>query len=109
MIKKNPRFDNGIRKTGGGRKKETQKRPELKKEFNNVIQKYKAGSPIDENLIWIDVSVSELTNEIINNGQYCSNYLCKQMLKEENLKQRKMKKCITLKEVEMNSLKILIR
>ena len=72
----------------------------MKKEFNNVIQKYKAGSPINENLIWIDVSVSELTNEIINNGQYCSNYLCKQMLKEDNLKQRKMKKCVTLKEVE---------
>ena len=72
----------------------------MKKEFNNVIQKYKAGSPINENLIWIDVSVSEVTNEIINNGQYCSNYLCKQMLKEENLKQRKMKKCVTLKEVK---------
>ena len=69
----------------------------MKKEFNNVIQKYKAGSPIDENLIWIDVSVSELTNEIINNGQYCSNYLCKQMLKEENINHPALKYRVCLR------------
>lgn len=75
------------------------KYPELKTNFDKVVEKYKAGSPMEE-IIWIDVPVTSLAKEISELGIECSTYICKQLLKVSNLEIRKMSKSLTLKNVE---------
>ena len=70
------------------------------KNFEIVIERYKAGSPMNEGTIWIDIDVKTLAEEISKLGIDCSKYLCKQLLKKAKLGLRKMSKELTLRNVE---------
>lgn len=54
---------------------------------------------MNEEVIWIDVSVKELSKEVSGLGIPCTPYICKQLLKKEKLGLRKMSKTLTLKNV----------
>lgn len=55
---------------------------------------------MQENVIWIDESLTKFALEVSLLGIECTPYICKQLLKEKNCGKRKMSKCITLKNVE---------
>lgn len=74
-----------IRKTGGGRKKNVDKYPQLRTNFDKIYNKYKAGSPMQENAIWIDESLTKFALEVSLLGIECTPYICKQLLKEKKL------------------------
>ncbi len=89
-----------IRKAGGGRKKQSQKFPQLIENFNTIVEKYMAGSPMNEDIIWIDISLTKLSEEVSKLGIKCSPYICKQLLAQKGLGLRKMSKELTLKNSE---------
>lgn len=80
--------------------KKTNKLPQIEENFLKAINKYKAGSPMNEDIIWIDTSIKNLAEEVSSYGIKISPYICKQLLKKYKFGIRKMSKELTIKNVE---------
>lgn len=77
------------------------KNPKIENTFLQLTDKYKAGSPMNENTVWIDMPLVKIINELSETiGINCSNYLCKQLLEKNKFGRRKMSKAITLKNAK---------
>ena len=57
-----------LRKKGGGRKKITEKNPEIEKLIENILEENTAGDPMSK-LKWTNKSTYSITNELKNKGQ----------------------------------------
>src|SRR3989344_1649399 len=60
-----------LRKEGGGRKKISDKDPEIKKNIENILEENTAGDPMSK-LKWTNKSTYTITNELKNKGQNIS-------------------------------------
>lgn len=79
----------GIRKTGGGPKEATEKHEGLTDAFFRVIEKYTAGSPVDERIKWTNLTRKEIVEKIAEEGFKVSEKVVKKLLKEDNFRKRK--------------------
>jgi len=73
---------NGIRRKGGGRRKNTAKFPELKIELGKLIEPALRGEP-DSPLMWTSKSLRKLSLELRSIGLNASHNLIGEILKEE--------------------------
>ena len=64
------------------------------------MNRYKSGSPMQPDLIWIDTSITNFAKEISDLGIDCSYYIAKQLLKDNKLGIRKISRSISLNTVE---------
>lgn len=92
--------DERIRSIGGGRKRIIDKSDIIKEKFFEIIENHTAGSPMDENLKWTDLSPQEISKHFKDSGLNVSVHVVKQLLREQGYIHRKAQKAVTMKDVE---------
>lgn len=70
-----------IRQIGGGRKKEIEKQKGLEKSFLNLLKEHTAGNPMNEEVIWTDLTPLEISTLLKDEGFQVGDYVVKQLLK----------------------------
>ena len=78
-----------IRKAGGGRKSILEKRPEIEDIFLKVIDASTAGSPMDEDIKWTNLSQANIALKLKEKGFKVSITVVKQLLEKYNFRPRK--------------------
>ena len=78
-----------IRKEGGGRKKAVDKLKGLEESFLEVLKDNTAGSPMDENIKWTNLSQKRIVELLGEKGFSVSIPVIKDLLKKYNFKKRK--------------------
>ena len=82
----------GIRRPGGGRKSAVEKIKGLDEAFMRVIAQYTAGSPMDEQLKWTNLTRQEIVQLLRQEGITVSVTVVAQLLEKHNYRQRKAQK-----------------
>ena len=85
---------------GGGAKRKIDKHPEWVAAFRDIVSRHMAGLPQDESVVWLDIGVPQIRREFLERGHDVSDYIVRQMLKDEGLKRRSFTKSLPLREVE---------
>jgi hypothetical protein len=81
-----------LRREGGGRKKTVEKLDGLNTAFLEVLKEHTAGDPMDEKIIWTDLTPLEISQHLIKKGFQVGKYVIKQLLKEYGYVKRKASK-----------------
>ena len=82
----------GIRRSGGGRKSTLATLKGLDEAFLKVIGNYTAGSPMDEQLKWTNLTRIEIAQLLQEEGIRVSVTVVDQLLEKHNYRQRKAQK-----------------
>ena len=82
----------GIRRSGGGRKSAFETIKGLDEAFVRVIAQHTAGSPMDEQLKWTNLTRVEIAQLLKEEGIMVSVTVVDQLLKKHNYRQRKAQK-----------------
>lgn len=82
----------GIRRPGAGRKPATKAIPQLESEFLEVLADRTAGSPMDENLKWTNLTPEQIANELQEREIKVSESVVKQLLDSHGFVRRKARK-----------------
>ena len=90
--------DGRVRKSGGGNKRILDTTKEIDEVFLEIIREHTAGSPMDEEIKWTNLTRSEITRLFKERGMDVSEYVVKQLLKKHKFVKRKMQKALTMKE-----------
>jgi hypothetical protein len=94
-----PDNDSRIRQPGGGRKSKLETMPGLEAAFLRVIENHTAGSPIDEEVKWTNLSREELAHRIQAEGFKVSVTVVDQLLEKHNFRRRQAFKSEAGKQV----------
>ena len=86
-----------IRKPGGGRKKIIETAENIDKVFFEILNHHTAGSPIDDEIKWTNLSLKEISKAFESKGKNITPYVVKQLLKKHGFVERKMQKAVTMK------------
>jgi len=86
-----------IRKPGGGRKKIIEKEENIDEVFFEILNHHTAGSPIDAETKWTNLSLKEISKAFESKGMNVTPYVIKQLLKKYGFVERKMQKAVTMK------------
>lgn len=89
-----------IRGIGGGRKRIIDSIDRISEEFLKIIENHTAGSPMNENVKWTDMTPQEISKHFKGIGLKVSVHVVKQLLREHGYVQRKAKKDMSMKDVE---------
>jgi hypothetical protein len=89
-----------IREKGGGRKRCLETITGLEINFLEIIENYTAGSPMDGNIKWTNLTQAEIANHLKERGINISVTVVKQLLAKHNFVQRKAQKSKSIKEYE---------
>jgi hypothetical protein len=81
--------DNRIRKSGAGRKSVLSTIAGIDEAFLGVIESSTAGSPMDENIKWTNLSRIKLATKLKEKGFHVSVTVIDQLLKKHNFRRRK--------------------
>lgn len=81
-----------IRQEGGGRKKSLEKMEGLEEAFLEVLKEHTAGDPMNEQILWTDLSLKEIISELLTNGFRVGKYIVKQLLRKHGYVKRKASK-----------------
>jgi len=90
--------DNRIRKPGGGKKKIIDTVENIDEVFFEILKDHRAGSPMDKEIKWTNLSFKEISKAFESKGMNISPHVVKQLLKKHGFVKRKMQKSITLKD-----------
>jgi Rhodopirellula transposase DDE domain len=82
----------GIRRGGGGRKSALATIGGIDEAFSRVLSKHTAGSPMDENVKWTNLTRSEISELLKEEGIEVSVTVVDQLLKKHHYRQRKAQK-----------------
>ena len=82
------------RKKGGGRKQTIKKIRDIDAVFLDILKNHTAGNPMDEKVIWTDLTVPQLIERLKNTGIRVGKHVVKKLLKKHGYKKRKMCKSI---------------
>lgn len=94
------RSDHGkVRRNGGGRKRKLDQHPEWIDVFKRVVEPHTAGLPQDEDVIWISITVPEITAKMNAEGSPVTDYIVRQISKKLKFHQRSFIKGATLKDI----------
>jgi hypothetical protein len=84
--------ENRERKIGGGRKSSIEKIENIDNVFLDVVNDFMAGSPMDENIRWLNLSNKEISKKMELKGIKISVTVVKKLLKRNNFVKRKASK-----------------
>ena len=87
-----------IRKPGGGRKKIIETKENIDEVFLEILKYHTAGSPMDEEIKWTNLSLEAISKAFESNGMNITPYVVKQLLKKHGFVERKMQKTVTMKD-----------
>jgi len=82
---------NRVRRTGGGRKSIIEMRPDIGETFLKVIDASTAGSPMDEDIKWTNLSQANIALKLKEKGFGVSITVVKQLLKNRKIVYEKAK------------------
>lgn len=94
-----PENDTRIRQPGGGRKSKLETTPGLDAAFLQVIESHTAGSPMDEEVKWTNLSREEIAHRIQAEGFKVSVTVVDQLLEKHNFRRRQAFKTEAGKQV----------
>ena len=95
-----PVYEAAIRKAGGGRKRYDERYPNIDEQFLSVLKEHTAGDPMDEKVIWTDLTPNEISKLLMRDHQVkVSTSVIKKLLKKHNYRRRKAQKKQTMKSV----------
>lgn len=95
-----PDYEAAIRKPGGGRKRYDEIHLNIEAQFLSVLKEQTAGDPMDEKVIWTDLTPSAIAKQLEQEHQVTvSKSVVNQLLKKHNYRRRKAQKKKTLKSV----------
>jgi hypothetical protein len=60
QLPEEPEYEPAVRQAGGGRKRYTQQHGDIDEQFLEVLQGHTAGDPMDEQVIWTDLTPQEI-------------------------------------------------
>ena len=109
-----PEYDASIRKPGGGRKRYDEHHPNIDEQFLNVLKEHTAGDPMDEKVVWTDLTPDEISKLLEREHRVkVSKSVVNKLLKKHNYRRRKAQKKKTMKTVahrdeQFRNIKILI-
>jgi hypothetical protein len=84
------------RHKGGGRKRILEKHPELNEQFEQVLIEDTAGSPMNEEIRWTNLTPNQIAEDLSREAYSVSAYTVKQLLKKNKFKKRKARKSESL-------------
>ena len=87
-----------IRKLGGGRTKVINTEENIDEVFFEILKDHTAGSPMDEEIKWTNLSLKEISKAFESKGMNITPYVVKQLLKKHGFIERKMQKTVTMKD-----------
>jgi len=95
-----PEYDAAIRKPGGGRKRYDYHHLDIDAQFLNVLKEHTAGDPMDEKIVWTDLTPQEIAKKLEQDHQVkVSKSVVNKLLKKHNYRRRKAQKKKTMKSV----------
>ena len=93
--------NNGIiRKKGAGRKRKVETEQGIDEAFLEIMEPHTAGSPMDENIKWSNLSRNGIAKELGKQGFSVSVTVVDQLLKRHDFRRRKAFKSVAGKQVE---------
>jgi hypothetical protein len=94
-------YDQRIRQPGAGRKPYDQVYPGIDQKFLDVLHDYTAGDPMQENVLWTDLTMREIASRLAEKyGIQVSLTVIRQLLDKHNYGRRKAQKKETMKTVQ---------
>lgn len=94
-------YDPHIRQSGAGRKPYDQVYPDIDQKFLDVLHDYTAGDPMQEDVIWTDLTMREIVSRLADkHGIQVSLTVIRQLLDKHNYGRRKAQKKETMKTVK---------
>jgi len=69
----------------------------IDKVFFEILNHHTAGSPIDDEIKWTNLSLKEISKAFESKGKNITPYVVKQLLKKHGFVERKMQKAVTMK------------
>jgi hypothetical protein len=90
--------DDRIRKPGGGKKKIIDLVENIDDVFFEILKDHMAGSPMDKEIKWTNLSFKEISKAFESKGMNISPHVVKQLLKKHGFVERKMQKAVTMKD-----------
>jgi len=95
-----PEYEAAIRKSGGGRKRYDEHHPDIDEQFLNVLKEHTAGDPMDEKVVWTDLTPDEISKLLEQKHRVkVSKSVVKKLLQKHNYRRRKAQKKQTMKTV----------
>ena len=71
-----------VRRIGGGRKRRIDQDPKIDDDFQQVVEEHTAGSPTDQQRIWTDLTPSEITDRMQEQGSTVNVHVVEQLLEK---------------------------
>jgi transposase len=100
QLPEKPEYDPAIRQTGGGRKSYTAHHADIDAQFLDVLKEHTAGDPMDEKVVWTDLTPHEIATLLEKEHQVkVSKSVVQKLLKKHNYRRRKAQKKQTMKSV----------
>ncbi len=100
QLPEEPEFELAIRKAGGGRKGYMIQHVDIDAQFLDVLKDHTAGDPMDEKVIWTDLTPQEIAAMLEKDHQVkVSKNVVKKLLKKHDYRRRKAQKKQTMKSV----------
>jgi len=95
-----PEFDPAIRQAGGGRKRYSEHHTDIDTQFLEVLKEYTAGDPMDEKVVWTDLTPQAIADLLVQKYQVkVSKSVVHKLLRKHNYRRRKAQKKQTMKSV----------
>lgn len=82
------------RRPGAGRKPKTEEEPELENEIKSILQDRAAGDPMDESVLWTDLTLVELVDQLLGVKISVSPPVIKNVLRDLGCGRRKIQKSL---------------
>lgn len=94
-----PSWKEAIRQEGGGRKRELDKQEGIDEAFLAVMEPHTAGSPMDEQIKWSNLSRQAIADKLAEKGFKVSVTVIDQLLTKHNFRRRQAFKSVAGKQV----------
>lgn len=88
--------DPRVRKAGGGRKPHRDAFPELRSELRSVLEDHTAGSPMQAELFWTDLTPKEIRAQLAQRDLCFSENYIRELLDQEGYRRRQIQKSLAM-------------
>jgi hypothetical protein len=88
--------DERVRKPGGGRQPATESLPELVPSFHAVLEDQTAGDPMDQQVIWTDLTPREISAALMEKDLYVCEPVIRPLLDDEGYHRRQIQKYLDM-------------
>lgn len=78
-----------VRAPGGGRKRKIDRDPKIEEDFHAVLADHTAGSPVQEEIVWTDLTRVDIARHMAARGSKVGTRVVAQLLKRDGFRKRK--------------------